>query len=88
MFNRRDEYVTTPKRKLNIKISMRLIEDEYTYFKLLLTFKVVRIWFYDRLNIEWQKLYFQLQRINFVEQLCRLVPPASEGNSQGKVILI
>ena len=57
MFNRRDVYVTTPKRKLNIKISMRLIENEYTYFKLLLTFKVVRIWFYDRLNITWQKLY-------------------------------
>ena len=51
MFNRRDVYVTTPKRKLNIKISMRLIENEYAYFKLLRTFKVVRIWFYDRLNI-------------------------------------
>ena len=57
MFNRRDVYVTTPKRKLNIKISMRLIENEYAYFKLLRTFKVVRIWFYDRLNIDRQNLY-------------------------------
>ena len=36
--------------------------------------------------LEWRKLHFQLQSCDFVQQLCRLAPPALERKSQEEII--